>query len=158
MQSKDSLEEWYSLVDPWGYATNPDDLQRKQRILEAIPEKDYQRALDIGAGEGFITVDLPAKEIEAIELSDAAAERLPKGIKRVAKPHGDYDLIVCTGMLYAQYDHQQFLDWIREHGIDIVVTSNIKDWEINDLPEDKQIYQVVFPYREYEQILRVYKL
>lgn len=159
-QTKDDLEEWYLQVDPWGYTTNQDDQQRKEMILDALsPYAPFKRALDIGCGEGFITKDLPAKAIEGIEMSDNAAGRLPKNVKRVVNPSGEYDLIICTGMLYDHYDHHTFLSWIRSHIAPggIILTCNIKDWEINDLPSEPQVHDVEFYYRTYQQKLRVYK-
>lgn len=160
MQTKQDLEDWWLTEDAWRYETTPDDAVRKQHILNAInPHAPFKRALDIGAGEGFITRDLPAKKIEAIEISDNAAKRLPENVKRVVNPSGEYDLIVCTGMLYDQYDHNTFLSWIRSHIAPggVIVTCNIKDWEINSLPSEHQKHEYEFPYRTYTQKLRVYK-
>lgn len=157
-QSKEDLEDFYSTTDPWNYKTNSDDQARKQAILDALtPFAPFKRALDIGAGEGFITKDLPALEIEAIEISDTAAERLPSNVKRVKEPTGEYDLIICTGMLYEQYDYEQFIDWMKKHANGIILTCNIKDWEINPLSGDALVHQYEFPYRTYKQILKVYK-
>lgn len=158
VQSKQSLEEWYKDPDPWGYETNPDDIARKQKILDILAEHGpYFRALDIGCGEGWITKDLPSPEIHGIERSDAAAERLPDNVTRLHEPYGTYDLIVCTGVLYKQYDWRQITEWIKNSARGIVLTSNIKSWEINELPADKQIFETEFPYRDYIQKLRVYK-
>lgn len=157
MQTKADLEAWYNTPDPWNYVKTDDDAVRKQRILDALePFGKFSRALDIGSGEGFITKDLPAHRIEAIEISDQAAARLPKRIIRTPEPTGGYDLITCTGMLYQQYDYQQFIDWINDHATGIVLTSNIKEWERNMLPANKQIHYEEFPYREFTQALRVY--
>lgn len=159
-QSKQDLEDFYNAEDPWGYKTNKDDEHRKKMILDVLsPHAPFKRALDIGCGEGFITQDLPAKEIEGIEISDNAAKRLPDNVKRVVNPEGLYDLIICTGMLYEQYDHHSFLSWIKSHirKGGIVLTCNIKDWEINTLPSENQIHEVEFDYRTYTQKLRVYR-
>lgn len=158
MQSKQDMEDWWSKPDAWGYKTNIDDQDRKQAILDALtPFTPFKRALDIGAGEGFITKDLPAQEIEAIEISDTAAERLPSNIKRVKEPTGEYDLIICTGMLYEQYDYEKFIDWMKKHANGIILTCNIKDWEINPLSSEALVHKYEFPYRTYTQILKVYK-
>lgn len=158
IQSKQDLDAWYEKQDPWGYEEHTDDQYRRDMILDAIhPFAPFKRALDIGAGEGFISKELPAQTIEAIEISDVAAKRLPARVKRVKKPDAKYDLIVVSGMLYKQYDHEQFIKWIKEHAGGVVVTCNIKDWEINPLPTDKQIHYVEFPYRTYTQALRVYQ-
>lgn len=150
MQTKEELNNWYSIPDPWKYETNPDDLLRKKKILNQLTGQ-FKRALDIGAGEGFITKDLPAKTIEAIEVSDLAAKRLPSGILRVAEPTGEYDLILATGVFYDQYDWKQMHQWILDHAKGLVLTSNIKSWE-HPLPV-KPFYEEDYQYREYKQHL-----
>lgn len=156
MQSKPEIEEWYKDRDPWGYETNPEDLKRKEVILGFLSGKGFERALDIGAGEGFITGDLPASELHAIEWSDIAAGRLPAHVKRIYAPKGKYDLVVATGVLYGQYDWQQITKWILSAASGLVLTSNIKSWEINKLPRERLLKELEFPYREYIQHLCLY--
>lgn len=157
-QSKKDLDEFYSKTDPWGYQDNSDDKFRKQAILDALsPFAPFKRALDIGAGEGWITKDLPAKKLEAYELSDLAAARMPNNIKRVTEPSGKYDLIIATGVFYEQYDHQAMLKLIEDHASDIVLTCNIKEWEINPLPSGRIIHCLEFPYRTYTQRMVIYR-
>lgn len=153
MQSKQDIENWYNESDPWQYETHPDDKKRKDIILSHLTKR-YKRALDIGAGEGFLTKDLPADEIHAIEISDQAASRLPSNIKRVHQPEGMYDLIIATGVFYDQYDWQQFHKWIEQHASGLVLTSNIASWE-HELPHNPILTQT-FPYREYNQHLCLY--
>jgi hypothetical protein len=97
MQSKEELENWYLREDPWNYKTTEDDYFRKEKILSLL--KKYDKALDIGCGEGFITKDLPANEIFGIELSDNASLRLPSNITRLIQPVDTYDLVMTTGTL-----------------------------------------------------------
>lgn len=158
MQSKQEIENWFSQSDPWGYETNQHDIDRKKKILSLLTKK-YNRALDIGAAEGFITRDLPAKEIHAIEWSDNAAKRLPEGILRVLEPIGDYDLIIATGVLYPQYDYRQIIDWIKKHAKGTILLSNIKSWEVPEVAElGEPVYTEEYPYREYTQKLRIYEV
>jgi len=152
MQSKSEAEEWYQKNDPFNYIGNNDDAYRKKRILSNL--KTYNRGLDIGCGEGFITKDLPCKTIYGYDLSEIVMSRLPSIVSPMRKIEGKFDLIVATGILYNQYDYKWVLDIIRKHAIGTVITCNIKAWEINDLPN--QIYEEEFKYREYEQKLRVY--
>lgn len=155
MQSKIQIENWYKTKDPWKYADNEDDQYRKEQVL-FYAKGDWDTALDIGAGEGWITKDLPAKEIYGIEISDNAAQRFPKKVKRIDVPEGKYDLVVCTGMLYAQYDYQKFNEWILNHTGKRAVLSNIKSWEkVDPRLLDKVVTEIVFPYRDYEQHLMV---
>lgn len=163
MQTKAEIEKWYEKKDPWGYEKHPDDIKRRNLILYRLrdlawklPDLFFERALDIGAGEGFITQDLPAGEVYAIEWSDRAAARLPVPIERIDKPDGMYDLIIATGVLYDQYDNMQIQDWIEGHASGIVLTCNIKSWERNYLDATKIIHEEEFPYREYTQHLVIY--
>lgn len=157
--NKEQLEEFYTKVDPWGFESNKDDDTRKQIILDTIAKygKSFKKALDVGAGEGFITKDLPAKEIYAYEISDKACDRFPENVKRVQKlGKNKYDLIIATGVLYKEYEHEALNKLIKDHACGIVLTSNIKSLELNTLPEDKKVEEFEFPYREYTQHLVVY--
>ena len=159
MQTKGEIESWYSQQDPWDYEKTPDDQFRKETILEHL--KSYERALDIGAGEGWITQDIKAKEIHAIEWSDKAAERLKTPISRVFKPEGTYDLIMTNGTLYEQYNWQQIIDWLKEAKHDLL-TCNIYEWEKGyDQLEEKfgnPKVTLYFPYRQYTQHLALWRL
>jgi len=152
MQSQEELEKWYLKNDPWEYTGNKEDDFRKDKILSNL--KTYNRGLDIGCGEGFITKDLPCKAIYGYDLSEIAMSRLPDIVSPMRKIEGKFDLIVATGILYKQYDYRWVIETIKKHAIGTVITCNIKDWEINDLPN--QIHEEEFKYREFEQKLRVY--
>lgn len=159
MQTKEDLEAFYADKDPWFYRQHPDDARRKG-IVVALANLfgPYNKTLDLGCGEGFITEDLPGKLVHGIELSDVAAERLPKRVRRVAEPDGKYDLIVACGVLYPQYDHEQMVRWIEQAAKvgTVVITCNIQDWEVDGLPAGLQVANGTFPYREYTEAWRVY--
>ena len=159
IQLKEDLERWYERPDPWSYECNAFDHNRKDRILKALEEHaPFDRALDVGCGEGFITRDLPAKKLYGYEISDKAAERWPENIKRVFFRNNDdrsYDLVVATGVLYKQYDHDEMRNFILDHANGIILTSHIKSWEI-PLEGIEQIYHEEFQYRDYIQVLRVF--
>jgi hypothetical protein len=108
MQSKQELEDWYSEPDRWGYYNNPEDAKRLEKIIFMLGwgKKQYKRAIDIGCGEGFVTAHLPAHEIHGLDLSDNALTRLPPNVTPVSEPQGKYDLVISTGTLYQQYDHE----------------------------------------------------
>ncbi len=158
MQSKQELEHWYQQEDPWDYTITEDDIYRKKFYLTVLEELggSYKRALDIGAGEGFITKDLPAKEIHAVELSDNAAARLPKNVKRVSGPIGQYDLVLVTGLLYQQYDHFAIAKMATEASSNHVCIGGIVDWLLPYTFGDV-IRSFEFPYREYLSKFVVYK-
>ena len=70
-ETKEKLEKWYEKEDPWNYKKKPHAIKRKEIILKMSAEycgkilkKDkFENALEIGAGEGWITKDLPAHNI-----------------------------------------------------------------------------------------------
>lgn len=162
MQSKEELEHFYTNPDPWKYRTTPDDLKRKAELIMALSEvnsfTEYDRALDIGAGEGFVTCSIPAKEIHGIEISDKAASRFPENVKRVLAPClQKYDLVMTTGTLYPQYDHEQIRDWIVDSASKHILVAGIKNWLI-DYQFGKVIYEKEFAYREFTQRLIIYEV
>ena len=155
MQTKQELEDWYSVEDPWHYKTTDDDLYRKNTILSIL--NNYETALDIGCGEGFVTTHLPATKIFGIELSYNASLRLPKNVNRLNEPNGKYELVMTTGTLYQQYNHQQITEWIRQSSSHHILVGGIKDWMIwSDF--GKVIKEIEFQYREYTQIVRLYEV
>ena len=91
MQTKEELEQWYDNKDPWGYETNKEDTMRLKKLLSLL-DKKYHKALDIGAGEGFVAKHLPADMISGIELSEVAKSRFPANVVPIKEPMGKYDL------------------------------------------------------------------
>jgi|TARA_R110000803_G_scaffold37598_13_gene81125 hypothetical protein len=162
MQTLKQLEEWYDREDPWGYKVHPDDTYRKNFYLAVLEDVGpmFSRALDLGAGEGWITKDLPAVERHALELSDIAASRLPEGVDRVESVDTDYDLVLATGVLYAQYDHVGMDSLIRSassesHGT-IVFVAGIKDW-LKPYNYGRLITEYELLYREYDHVIKVWE-
>jgi hypothetical protein len=172
MQPKEEIEASYSTPDPWGYQVNPDDHLRKQIILGVLNAHQYkfgpfERALDIGAGEAWITKDLPAETRHGFELSAQARSRMPDDVVPVNSAYGSYDLVVATGVMYTHYDCAEFFKLIREHASKVILTCNIQSWEHQMLKDQsgdlsflngKEIFKAQFPYREYVQQLRVFHL
>jgi hypothetical protein len=156
MQTKKELEDWYSVKDRWNYFNSQEDRDRLHNILGLLTEK-YENALDVGCGECFITRHLPANNIYGIELSDIAASRFPENVKRVHKPEKNYDLVVSTGTMYSQYDHEAIHKNIIKNATKHILISGIKEWI---LPKDfgKLIKQIEFPYFTYTQIASLYSI
>lgn len=171
MQPIDEIEKSYETPDPWGFKSSQSDYERKRIILQTLcdfmPDAGFKRALDLGAGEGWITRDLPAKELFAFEISQNAKNRLPQGVTPVDDPFGFYDLVIATGVLYSHYDYNTFFNRIERHASGIVLTCNIKAWERPELSDQKwvrqhlgleQEYEDEFQYRkEFIQKLRVFR-
>lgn len=166
------LEDWYSEGDPWGYFDNPQDAIRKARILSAIPSFEYENILDIGCGNGFLTNDLPGKNIFGVDISENvvawANEHAASNAKYLCGSLFDLpvldlplmDLVVITGVLYPQYIAEShrliyvLIDQIlKKDGI--LLCSHIFEWYKLRFPYIT-ISRSYFPYREYSQILEVY--
>lgn len=120
LQSKDELEQFYSSEDPWDYETTPDDAHRVARVLAHLPRQDYARTLDIGCGNGFLTVRLPGKHVHGIDVSERAVEWARARARRQAPDReislaaaslfelsqaqlGVFDLVVVTDVFYPQH-------------------------------------------------------
>lgn len=157
MQSSGEIEAWYENPDPWGYETNPDDIKRKKIVLGMLGRKQFARALDLGAGEGWISKDLPAQYIEGYELSEAARKRFPSNVHAIDRPSGYYDLVVATGVLYKQYDWRNILRLIKKHSSDLILVGGIQDWLVDTGELGELIKTKTFNYREYTQEMRLYQ-
>lgn len=151
------IEAWYSNKDPWQYEHTQDDQVRKSKIL-ALLTNQYERALDIGGGEGWISKDLPAKSIEVYEVSENARKRLPDGILGVTEATGDYDLVVATGVLYQHYHFEEMLEIIKKHATKTILIAGIKDWLVDTTQLGSLVYEEEFPYREYTQVIKIYEI
>jgi 2-polyprenyl-3-methyl-5-hydroxy-6-metoxy-1,4-benzoquinol methylase len=178
VQSKVELESWYDNADPWGYDSHPDDLRRKNELLALLPTRHIERTLDVGCGNGFLTVQLPGDEVVGTDLSEMAINWCRERSQQLPKPErftflplsifdpsfrtlGKFDLVVITGVLYPQYigmagaTARAVIDEVTQPG-GVVVTCHIKEWMTFDLPYtivDRQIY----PYRERTHDLVVYQ-
>ncbi len=117
----------------------------------------YERAIDIGCGEGFVTKDLPAIESHGIEISDLAASRLPWNVKRVHAPEGLYDLVMTTGTLYTQYNHEQIVEWIRKCSCRHILIAGIREW-LMPYTFGNVLAKKEFKYREYVQSVTLYEV
>lgn len=158
MQTKQELEEWYRVPDPWEYQIKYDDTYRKQQILNILHDRVYDNVIDIGCGEGWITTDLPGNIIHGIELSDMASSRFPHNVTRVSEPELMYDLVITTGTLYRQYNHKQIANWIQQCASKHILIGGIESWLVSDYEFGKLINEVKFPYRDYIQVLRLYEV
>lgn len=176
MQDPREIEAFYGKPDPWGYQTNPEDENRKRIIMELLREQlkmlgkeRYDQALDIGAGEAWITKDLPAKRLYGYELSDNAAMRFPKNVLRVQdqdliREDVKFDLVIATGVLYGHYDWPRFVEMIRRHATGTVLLCNILDWRVPaalttmvGAGDFVLVHGGEFKYREYTEEILIYE-
>lgn len=158
MQSKQDLEDWYNIPDQWGYFTNEEDTKRRDFILSMFEVGHYyQRTLDIGCGEGFITHKIPSNVIHGLDLSNKAMQRLPSNVIGVNEPSGKYDLVISTGTLYPQYDHQSIYNMIMASASQHILISGISDWLI-EYNFGTIIKSINFNYREYTQKTTLYAI
>lgn len=176
MQSKADLEESYKVPDQWGYKTRMADHDRRHYIstiakMFLTEHYAYRRALDVAAGEGFVTEILPAAYLYGFDISDVAMTRFPQNVKKfIPGDHAEqsFDLVIATGCLYSHYDWQSMVDmalkFVSPTGI--ILTSNVSAWErpdaIGRLAKDKkQVFEATFPYlvdsQDLTQKLRVFR-
>lgn len=173
LQPLEELEKWHAADDPWGYETNPDDQKRKDVLLSEIPRKDYRRVLDIGCGQGFVTRDLPGKEVLGIDISREAIKKArafkTKRIKFLCSSlfdlnrtlHEQYDLVIITGVLYPQYIGNSLnlaysiIDkLLADNGI--LVSVHIDAWYTARFPY-LRLNDYYYAYREHTHRLEVYE-
>ncbi|MBU0647695.1 class I SAM-dependent methyltransferase [Patescibacteria group bacterium] len=171
IQSKAELEDFFKQHDPWGYEENKDDARRKDVLLSEIPDREYNKVLDIGCGHGFITRDLPGKNIVGVDISDNAVKQAGKYANdRIGFMQADvfelndklpdkFDLIVITGVLYPQYIGNSvnlvylIIDkLLKPDGI--LVSVHIDEWYQARFPY-LLLKQYFYDYREYSHRLEV---
>jgi SAM-dependent methyltransferase len=179
IQSVEELEKFYSKADPWDYDDTLDDAERKARLLALLPQQTFSRTLDIGCGNGFVTVELPGEEVVGVDISANAirfarerADLRPDAsrfsfqaasifeLADFSDP-GAFDLIVLTGVIYGQYIGNAFasvrliIDRLLEPG-GYLVSCHIDEWSPWRFP-----YTIVdlsyYPYREFHHRLEVFQ-
>ena len=154
----------YEKEDPWQYKTNADDIKRKEIIIELArsysPKQGYERALDIGAGEGWITTDLPAREIYGYDASAIAMSRFPSNVRPLSRRRvkGSFDLVIATGILYKDYGCDWVVGKINQCASSVVITAAKKELECGiEKIQLEQIHRVEFRHRQGVQVVRVFK-
>lgn len=177
VQSAVELDAHYSTEDPWGYDTTDDDRLRRERLLSLLPGRDFGRTLDIGCGNGFVTLSLPGSVVVGCDVSPQAIgwarqraqdrrdrDRFDfRALSLFELPRaavGRFDLIVITGVLYPQYIGRAFSlvqlivdDLLNEGGM--LMSVHIGEWCRHWFPYtllDMSLYS----YREYTHRLEVY--
>ncbi|MEA2195447.1 MAG: hypothetical protein QOG42_1881 [Solirubrobacteraceae bacterium] len=178
VQSQEELDRFYERdADPWRYDDTPDDAARVARLLAALPSLPYERTLDIGCGNGFVTARLPGREIVGVDLSQKAivhaTQRVPSSEGRsfrflarsLFELHpdelGTFDLVVITGVLYPQYIGRassvatESIRRLLRPGA-IVACAHIDDWTAHRLPFTT-LAMSVDRYREFFHRLEIFQ-
>ena len=148
-KTKEEMELFYENPDPWGFFQETEHEKRRlDRTLHIVGWgfRTYQRALDVGCGEGYITRQLPAMEIHGMDISEKALSRLPPNVKPVSQPEGKYDLVISTNTMYAQYDYERIYETIMSAASRFIVIGGFSDWLINK-DWGRQVHFVVIPYK-----------
>lgn len=176
VQSSSELDAFYQIDDPWGYDTNPHDQRRRSELLSLIGHLRPRRTLDIGCGNGFVTLTLPGKEVIGVDLSEMAVKHARQRASQLANgtrfrfeamdifdvdPErlGLFDLVVITGVLYPQYIGgaicvvRAIIDAIAAPGA-VIASCHISDWKPPRLAH-VLIDEVVYPYWDYTHLLEV---
>jgi predicted TPR repeat methyltransferase len=173
LQPLEELEEFYQKRDPWNYQDTADDATRKAMLLSVLPERSFERVLDIGCGDGFVTECLPGDQIIGVDVSaNAIMHAKEKGMPHIeflqhslfdlpALGWGQgFDLIVITGVLYPQYigDSEMLVytivdDLLKPGGC--LVSCHIEDWYRARFPYITT-HREYYAYREYFHLLEVY--
>ncbi|MGE3769782.1 MAG: class I SAM-dependent methyltransferase [Bdellovibrionales bacterium] len=178
IQPKSELEDFYKTDDPWGYDAHPDDARRKRELQAVLPQVPFKRTLDIGCGNGFVTIDLPGDEVLGTDISDKAIEyarqraqqqKPDKNIKYEAvsffnmtpEKYGQFDLIVITGVLYPQYigDASSLARLVIDNLLapgGHLVSCHIMDWAPPGFTYNL-LDRTLYTYRDYTHLLEVYR-
>jgi SAM-dependent methyltransferase len=100
-----------------------------QQALRLLADRSPGRALDIGAGEGTdaIRLALLGYEVDAVEVSKVGAEKIEQFAAEVGAnlnvvtsdiqdfmPDGQYDVIVCNGVLHYVKDKQRVIKLMQD--------------------------------------------
>ena len=115
MSGPTAFEERYKRdADPWNALTDPTELSKAQHVLTACGPGPFERACDVGAGNGVLTAQLAARCRQLIAIDGApsavaeanerlrawpAAEAVVGAIPRDL-PAGPFDLIVASEVLF----------------------------------------------------------
>lgn len=172
IQKLDDLNDFHKNEDPWNYKRNTDDQKRLEILMHELPKTKYNRILDIGCGQGFLTQHLPGNEIIGVDISAEAVKHASKlktkklSFKQLSifdlktEGLGKFDLIVITGVLYPQYIGESssliYLtidNLLNENGT--LISVHINEWYNLQFPYLK-IKQMYYDYRDYTHNLEIY--
>ncbi len=178
VQPPEELDAFYREPDPWGYHGHPDDARRRSELLGVLPRRPFRRVLDVGCGNGFVTLSLPGDEVVGIDVSAEAVRWAREAAQRERDPArfrfeclslfdpaieslGRFDLVVITGVLYPQYVGHAYsvarwrLDQALEPG-GILASCHIREWT-SCRPPYSLLDMTLYPYRGRTHQLEIYR-
>ena len=106
-------DRFFAKADPWNYSSDYEQ-QKYRHTLELLPSRGIHRAAELGCAEGMFT-ELLAPRVESLVAADISATALERARARcsahphvafmqhdisVGMPGDDYDLVVCSEILY----------------------------------------------------------
>jgi predicted TPR repeat methyltransferase len=98
-------------MDPWKFETSEYERAKYEATIAALEGRRFARALEVGCSIGVLTAELSphVDDLLAIDVAEAALvkarERVP-GVRFERRevpeeyPEGDFDLTVCSEVLY----------------------------------------------------------
>jgi len=100
--------------DPWGFASSDYEAEKYDATLEALGDRRFPDALELGCSIGVFTARLAARcdRLLAVDVSHRAVARARQrlaglagvAVKRATLPDelpsGSFDLVVCSEILY----------------------------------------------------------
>jgi len=176
IEDREALDTFYASDDPWSYDDNPADERRAAELLALVGHLNPERTLDIGCGNGFLTLSLPGREVLGCDLSGKAVEAARRRSSQRGQSDrirfeecslfdlspakfGRFDLIVVTGVLYPQYIGRAtsvarlIIDDMARPGCHIA-SCHILDWDPPRLAH-VLVDQSIYPYRNFNHLLEI---
>jgi SAM-dependent methyltransferase len=126
----DSRQDWERFygasVDPYGIETSGWEMLQYRRTLQALGERHFCSALEVGCGEGVLSEMLAPRcgQLLALDISEVAVDRARRRTSGQAgvsveqrtlpeeMPRGRFDLILCRDVLY-YWDRERLLTGLR---------------------------------------------
>src|SRR2546426_9249158 len=84
----------YRVADPWQYATNDYEQWKYRETLAAIPRRRFERALEIGSGEGVFSAMLIAEhDVSELIGVDISVHAVARARPRVSAAHARFEVM-----------------------------------------------------------------
>lgn len=131
-------------------------LERTLEILSPY-KQEYERAFYMGSGEGFIISKLPAKTIDALGLIESDLVEMPENVFGVKQPEGEYDLVVCMGLLYRECAHNHIYKTIMRCAKKYVLIGGAEHLLL-EKDFGTELISYSFPYHNSNKKLTLYRI